>query len=795
MAEPGLVEVANRLIDVRGTTAAEVRAMLVELYDFWLRRAAGESGVDGESVGVALAAVGGLGRRELVPFADLDLVLLHDGRPEADRIAEAVWYPLWDSGIPIDHVVRTPDQALEVAAEDVRTAIGLLDLRPLAGDESLVARVRTEAREQWRRLARRVVPELLAATRARWERSGEIAQSARPDVKYGRGGLRDLAVLDALAVAQLTDRPNREVNSARELLLDVRTELRRLLRRARDVLEPPEATAVATRLGFDDRFALARALSGGTRAVAYALDVAFRAAKQPPSIRRRPTRVPLDDGVVLHGSEVALARRAHPTRDPFLVLRVAAASAVTGAPIAQGTLAVLAASAPEPRPPWPDGARDTLLRLLGAGEGVVAAVEALDRAGLWGRLFPEWGAVRDLTPREPLHSWTVDAHLLRTCVEAARLSTSVSRPDLLLLAAFLHDIGKGRDTDHSELGARLAERVAERLGVTGRDGTVLVGAVRHHLLLIHTALRRDITERATVERVATTLGGDAVLLEVLRALTEADARATGPGVWTPWRARLVDELVSRCRALMRGEEPTLPPRELTGAQRELAVEAIRTTTGRTRVDPGSGDGPELPLTVEFAAPSGRALFAPAMGVLAANSLRVLSAVVRGHLGATVGVFTVTPVFGDPPDPALLRDQFARAVTRSLHLGARLAEKERAYASRTRVVPQVDPVVLWFDDEVSGREVVMELRAVSRIGLLYRVACVLESRDVRVRWARIAELGAGVVASFAVAPGRGTPDTAWRTEVTEAVLNAAGPTPVGAVGSPRPPRGGEPDRIA
>ncbi len=777
MAEPGLVEVANRLIDVRGTNAAAVRSMLVELYDFWLRRAAAAAGVDTGATGVALAAVGGLGRREPVPFSDLDLVLLHDGHPEAGRIAEAVWYPLWDSGVRVDHVVRTPDQALEVAAGDVRTAIGLLDLRPVAGDEALVSRLRAAAWEQWRRLARRAVPELLTSARARWERSGEIAQSARPDVKHGRGGLRDLALLDALAAAQLVDRPGQEVTSARELLLDVRTELRRLLRRDRDVLDPPEAQTVAERLGFGDRFSLARALSGGTRAVAYAVDVAFRAAARSPSAGRRPLRTPLDDGVVLHGSEVALARGVRPARDPFLVLRVAAASAVTGAPVAQGTLATLAAAAPEPRPPWPAGARDTLLRLLGAGEGLVAAVEALDRSGLWGRLLPEWGAVRDLVPREPVHSWTVDAHLVRTCVEAARLSTSVSRPDLLLLAALLHDIGKGRDADHSELGARLAERIAERIGLAGRDRTVLVAAVRHHLLLPHTALRRDIAERATVERVVATLGGDVVLLDVLHALTEADARATGPGAWTSWRARLVGELVARCRVLMLGEEPTPPPKELTGAQRELVAEAIRTAGGRTRVGTGSGGGGsggggEEFLTVEFAVPPGRALLVPATGVLAANSLRVLSAVLREHLGGTVGVFTVSPVFGGPPDQGLLRDQFARAVTGSLHLGDRLAEKERAYATRNQAPERADPVVLWFDEEVSGREVVLELRAVTRIGLLYLVACAFRVNDVRVRWARVTEHGAGVVASFAVSPRRGTPDAAWRARVTDAVLNAA-----------------------
>ncbi|WP_007027891.1 HD domain-containing protein, partial [Saccharomonospora iraqiensis] len=219
-----------------------------------------------------------------------------------------------------------------------------------------------------------------------------------------------------------------------------------------------------------------------------------------------------------------------------------------GLPIAHGTLATLAESAREPREPWSAGSRRALTALLGAGEGLVDVVETLERAGLWARLFPEWGAVRDLPPREPVHAWTVDRHLVRTCVEAARLTTSVARPDLLLLGALLHDLGKGRGADHSVLGAEIAGQVATRIGLSAADTRTVTRLVRHHLLLPHTATRRDIAERATLDRVLATLDGDVDLLDLLHALTRADALATGPGVWTDWRAALVGELVDRCRA-------------------------------------------------------------------------------------------------------------------------------------------------------------------------------------------------------------------------------------------------------
>ncbi|OXM65771.1 MULTISPECIES: [protein-PII] uridylyltransferase [Amycolatopsis] len=763
-----LAKAANRLLEGRHGRlgASALRAALVDLYEFWLSKAAAAAGVDTAEPGVALVAVGGLGRRELVPFSDLDLVLVHNQHPGIAEIADALWYPLWDARIGLDHSVRTPGEALQVASEDLRTAMGLLDARHIAGDAELTGRLATAARDQWRRTARKRLPELAESTRKRWQRSGEIAQSAEPDLKYGRGGLRDLGVLEALAAAQLTDRPGEELRQARELLLDVRTEMRRELRRDRDVLSGVDAELVAAELGFGDRFTLARKLSGAGRAVGYAVDVALRATAEVPRGRfsRRPSRTPLDDGVVLHGNEVALARDAVPAKDPALLLRVAAASARTRTPISHGTLRTLADSAPELRTPWPADARDSLTELLGAGEGLIDAVEALDRTGLWARLFPEWGAVRDLPPREPVHSWTVDRHLVQTAVEAAKLTTTVSRPDLLLLAALLHDIGKGREADHSELGAAISLQVAQRIGLPAADAALVSAAVRHHLLLAHTATRRDIEEPATIARVTKTVGNDVVLLELLHALTQADSLATGPGMWTDWKAGLVASLVNRCRQAVQGNGFS-PPEPLDARRRELVSAAV--ASGRSEVLI-THDGRMA--TVVVAAPAHTDLLAPAAGVLALHSLEVHTAVLRGHDGGRAGIFTASPKFGSLPDPALLREQFARAVAGGLALEAKIAAKERDYQP-TRVAAK--PKVLWFDDETSGSNtVVLELRATDRIGLLYRVAGALRSCGAEVKWAKVATLGAAVVDSFAVSPRGGKLDPAWRQRVEQAVLTAA-----------------------
>ena len=753
----------------RRLVGADLRAALVDLHDFWLAGHASAAGVSG--TGIALLAVGALGRKEFVPYSDLDLVLVHDGRDDIAELAERLWYPLWNAGIGLDHSVRTVRQSLNVAGSDLRAALGLLEARLITGDPDLAHRLISGARQAWRVTARGRIDELVDSASQRWARGGEVAQRAEPDLKHGRGGLRDLQLLDALAVAQFVDRPGGELLEAKELLLDVRTELRRAVGRARDVLRAQDGDEVAATLGLTDRFGLAGRLSSAGRSVAYAVDVAIRTVRAAtprrtmvPGFRRQPVRRPLDEGVVLHGSEVALARDVDPARDPALLLRLAAAAARANAPIAPATMSRLADRAPELRKPWPKTAREALFSLLTTGTGLIDVVEALDRTGLWGRLFPEWGAVRDLPPRDAVHIWTVDRHLIQATVQAGKLATTVSRPDLLLLGALLHDIGKGRDADHSVVGAAIAAQVGERIGLVEHDVAILSGMVRHHLLLPHTATRRDVADPATVNRVVETLDRDVVLLELLGALTEADSRATGPGVWTDWKAGLIAELVANCRTVLAGSPPP-GPESLTSQQQELAESAA--ASGKLGVLI-SGNAPDATVTV--VAPDRTGLLARAAGVLALNSLQVHSATLRSHHGIAVDVFGVSPRFGQLPDPALLREQLARALDGSLPLAERLLAKEQDYAHGTGERPT--PHALWFDDEATGA-IVLELRAADRIGLLYRIATALEECGADVRWARVATPGATAVSSFCLATdGEPTLDPKDCARIEERVLAAA-----------------------
>ncbi|GAA2543945.1 [protein-PII] uridylyltransferase [Pseudonocardia hydrocarbonoxydans] len=751
-----------------------LRTALVDLHDFWLASRCAAIGL-GERA--SLVAVGALGRRELAPWSDLDLVLLHDGRKDIDRIADQLWYPLWDAGIGLDHSVRTPGQAVQVAATDLRAAFGLLEIRHIAGDTALTDSVRASVRQAWRAGIRSRFDEIVESAHGRWRKVGDVAHRVEPDLKNGHGGLRDIQLVDALAAAQLVDRPAGDVPEAQRLLLDVRTELHRLAGRARDVLRAQDADEVAAVLELGDRFELARALSGAARAVAFSAETGLRSAKGAlprrglAALRRSPVRRPLDSGVVEHAGEVALARDAAATRDPALVLRVAATAARTGLPVAAGTLHRLADTAPELREPWPRDALGELLSLLGTGRPLVDVVEALDRTGLWGRLFPEWGAVRDLPPRDRAHVWTVDRHLVESCAQVARLTTRVARPDLLLVGTLLHDIGKGRGGDHSVVGESLAVQVGRRLGFTEPDVAVLGAMVRHHLLLPHTATRRDLEDAATVTRVVETLqdavGASAgLVLDLLTALAEADSLATGPGVWSPWKKTLIGDLSRRCRALIAGEPLPVPPAD---GDRELAA-AVRADQ---RVQVRFVDE-DTPATVVVAVPAAKGSLAAAAGVLALHSLEVHAAEVSTTGDVAVLRFTVSPRFGGLPDPALLRTDLGRVVDGSLVLAEALARKERDYAPTHSSEPVAPPRVLWFDDEATGA-VVLELRGTDRIGLLHRVAAALEDCDAELRWARVATLGSSVVDSFSLGGpnGDGAIRTADRRRIERAVLAAVG----------------------
>jgi [protein-PII] uridylyltransferase len=247
---------------------------------------------------------------------------------------------------------------------------------------------------------------------------------------------------------------------------------------------------------------------------------------------------PLGYGLFVHDGEAGLGSTRRVGLDPTLPLRAAVVAARAGLPLAPQTLTNLAAC-PDPAQPWDQQHRDLLTDLLAADRGLATVWEGLDQVGVIERWLPEWTGVRGRPQHHPVHRHTVERHLLETVSQATAVGRDVARPDLLLLAALLHDIGKiAGARDHSLTGADLADRVLRRWGLPEDERATVVLLVREHLTLIETATRRDLADPATVDSVCRLVGDDPQTFELLRALTIADARAAGPTAWTDWRASL-----------------------------------------------------------------------------------------------------------------------------------------------------------------------------------------------------------------------------------------------------------------
>ncbi len=514
---------------------------------------------------VALVAVGGYGRQELAPFSDLDLVLVHDPEVMVGEWAGRIWYPLWDSGTEIDHSVRTVAEVLEQAGNDLRVATGMLDVRHLAGDPNLTLRLRTAVLTQWRRDARARLGELREMTAARGRRAGELAHASVPDLKESEGGLRDAGVLKALVASWLVDVPHQDLERCRVALLDVRDALHTVAGRATDRVAPEFWEEIAERLGLADGTAAQRHTRSLARRITHLSRLTWRRAeavlREPsPTGPRRPRLETIAPGVAVSFEEVVLDRNAPIATDPLLLLRVSAEAAERDLVLAPTTAARLAREGAPLGDPWPSGGRDLLVRLLAAGPGLLGVWETLDETGALARLLPEWERVRLLPHASVVHRFTVDRHLVETCIEASSLIRRVARPDVLMVAALLHDIGKGQLTEHSVAGEPIARTIAERIGFDEREVELLGDLVRWHLLLPETATTRDPDDPGTVETVTSRIH-DREELELLAALTEADARATSEKAWTTWRASLVRTLVRRAAAVL-DDEP-VPADEVT----------------------------------------------------------------------------------------------------------------------------------------------------------------------------------------------------------------------------------------
>jgi [protein-PII] uridylyltransferase len=718
-----------------------------------------------DAPGVALLAVGAYGRRELCPASDLDLVLVHDPK-RARHVAEVasdIWYPIWDSGIALDHSVRTVGEALTVADQDLKVALGLLDARVIAGDEELGATLVRRVEEQWQDRAPRRLAALDAMIEARHRGSSDVAYALEPDLKEGKGGSRDLAALRVVAKVAPVYSPDERLGHAAGTILGTRVALqRRMGRTDRLLLEYQDD--VAADLGDADADVLMARVSNAARTIGWHSDEAWRSVRswvQGPRGRSAAGRdVAIGPGLVLRDGEVALLADAPVADDPSLVLRAAGAAAYLGVSVARSTRSRFSSEPAAVPDPWDEATREAFVALLGGGHAAIHQFEALDQLGLLVRYLPEWDTVRSHSQRNAFHRFTVDRHLLETVARACDFVRRVRRPDLLLVGALLHDLGKGGAGDHTDNGVVLAGAVARRMGFDGADVDVLVRLVRDHLLLPSFATGRDLDDPATIDTVATAVGTEDVL-DLLHALTEADSLATGNTAWSPWKAELVDRLVARTRAAL--GSPSAAPELVPEA---AAHQALARFDGALSVEPS-------PTGVTIVAPDALGLLAIEVAVMGVHAQSVRSARTYTVGNIAVGEFDVEPERGRPPDWARVRDDLHAALIDPGPVREQLQARARRYGSvaRPTAARPAEPRVL-VDNQLTPAATIVEVRAADGIGVLYRITNSFARLGVRVERAYVSTLGHEVADTFYVtgADGRKIADERRLGQLQQAVLD-------------------------
>ncbi len=701
---------------------------------------------------IALVAVGGYGRAELCPYSDIDLLLLHRDRPDIGDIATRLWYPIWDEGLKLGHSVRTPRETRDLAKTDLDTATSLLDGRHIAGDAELTADLTADNATQWRRNARRWLPLLAQRVAERHRRSGEVAYKLEPDLKQGRGGLRDVHALRwaEAAVFEMDEADSRKLWADYEVILAARVELHRTADRPGDQLLLQEQDGVSAALDYADADEMMGAIAGSARSIAWRSDEIWawlRDSELPPEWRRRLRRrtsrsnTALDTGVMNNEGRAVLASDAD-AADPCIALRLARAAASHGLRMDRPSLERLQAQMAPMPDQWPDEARKMFVDLLMTGTAAPPVIEALDQMDLFVRILPEWAPNRSRPQRNAYHQFTVDRHLCEAAALAADLVERVDRADLLVVGALLHDIGKGYPGDHTEVGMELVADIAHRMGYPPTDVDVLVAMVEHHLLLPDVATRRDLEDPDTIAEVARQ-AGTVETLRLLGALTEADSVATGPSAWSKWKASLVRELVARCAHVLEGGDiDEITSRFPTPEQRGMMEAGERLVLGE-------GD------TLVVIAPDQHGMFSRVAGALALSGLRVLLAAAHSEYGMALERFHVESTLGLEIDWPQVTAYVEQALAGRLAIEARLAERISTYEVEPDFTPR--PVIapkVSVDNDSSSTATIIELAAQARIGLLSRVTSALSQLGLNILSAKVQDLGGDVVHAYYVRDGEG-----------------------------------------
>ncbi|MCX8132707.1 MAG: [protein-PII] uridylyltransferase [Roseococcus sp.] len=821
------------------------------------------------SVDFALVATGGYGRGVLAPHSDIDLLFLTAGQPgpRTRRLIEFTLYLLWDLGLKIGHATRSPEDCLAEGVRDATIMTALVDARFLAGERAPFERF--QALFEAHRKKDGLGPFLAAKRAERAERHARYGESpflVEPHVKEGRGGLRDLQMLywlaryafgvqrmpelvgpDSPGGGLLTEREAHAIRRAWIFLWTLRFHLHYVTGRAEERLTFDLQPVIAARMGYTRHglqdgaerlmkhlFLTARDVVRFSRVLEPAIE---RAALGPPATRREGDAALAGLGLAFaDGKLVAAPPDRDFSREPVLMLRIVKAArdrCLEIHPLAIRALIRHARCAEALRGDPEAGA--LFLDLL-MGRNAATWLRFLNEAGFLGRFLPEWQRIVGLMQFDTYHVFTVDEHsieaigvlqqietgaLAEVAPVATELMGQLQSRRALYVAALIHDIAKGRGGDHSELGARLAQEICPRLGMSAEETETVSWLVLHHLLVSQTAFKRDIEDPKTILDIADQVQSPE-RLRLLLVLTVADMRAVGPRVWNAWKATLLREVYWRVSEVLAGGM-TVPERDVRVARAKEAAAAMLAGFSAAEVEhylslgyPGywlsfdaatharhaalirDAERQRSPLTVSTRVLEDRGvtevtvycadhpgLFSRISGALAVAGASIVDA--RIHTltnGMALDTFWVQDsaggAFDQPHRLARLSVLVEQALSGRLNLEAEIRKVRREPARLAAVT--VPPRVV-FDNFASNTHTVIEVNGRDRPGLLHDVTAAISDQGLQIASAHITTFGVRAVDVFYVKDVFGLKIENERklAALREALLAALAP--------PEPPVGG------
>ncbi len=805
-------------------------AVVLDLFEAALADLAGE-GAEKLRSQVALVAHGGYGRRDVAPYSDVDLMILHAPgvAEQVAPLAERLVRDVFDSGLVFGHSVRTPPQACRLAAEDPSICTSLIESRLLSGDTALFEQFTARFRRQIGQRSRTLTLAIDRARREERARYGETVFLLEPNVKRSGGGLRDLQLLRWIGCSRYgTNVPSElqeqgilsepdllAVDAAEEFLLRLRNELHFHAGRAVDVLGREEQLRVAEVFGYRPAAGMLPVeefmrhyfrLTGGLSHVVSRFVAKALTRRRVSELVNAAFGHRVEGGVRVGPAGLMATREGlKPLRGSLTeIMRLVALANLYDKPIAPPTWDVVRREAARLPDELPSEACHRFLALLAHPARLGPLLRDLHETAVLERFLPEFAHARGLMQFNRYHKYTVDEHSLRAVEFATDLNADtgslgrayrqIEQKDLLHLALLIHDLGKGHDEDHSEVGLRIAEAAAQRLGLSRRRRETLEFLVHRHLLMNHLAFRRDTADPQLALQFAVEVGSPE-LLRMLYVLTAADLGAVGPGVWDAWKDQIITDLYRRAMQHLTMDGADGPAQSSDQCRR-----AIRDALGRQQDDPWfvrqldalptgylESTGPQQIVadlrllrgvevgrvvaegrylaeteTVQFTVGTHEQItpgvFHKLTGALTAAGLQIRSAEINTMADSLVlDRFCVfDPDFTGPP-PAERLEEVEAALTRALTSAEEGPPSFRRTWQAGRNGNASEPAAktrVKIDNSTSKQHTILDVFAVDRPGLAYAVARGLFELDLSVWRAKIGTYLDQVVDVFYVTDRRG-----------------------------------------